>query len=150
MFLHVLKRLLDQAMPEAYAATWNQLLIHQFLTGLPTHVSKQLWAAGEIDDLDKLLERAKLLLTIEEQRKTAAAVEARIPAEVVVLLEQISALMEQVAALVKRCTATRPAMPCLCYCCHQSGHLQRKLSRSEAVLLVWSAWTPGKGVRVGK
>ena len=125
VFLHVLKRLLDQAMPEADAATRNQLLIHQFLTGLPTHVSRQLRAAGEIDDLDKLLERAKLLLTIEEPGKTAAAVEATIPAEVAVLQEQISALTEQVAALVTRRTAIQPAMPRLCYRCHQPGHLQR-------------------------
>ena len=49
VLLHVLKQLLEQAMPEADAATRKQLLIHQFLTRLPTHVSRQLWAAGEID-----------------------------------------------------------------------------------------------------
>ena len=39
VFLHVLKQLLEQAMPEADAATRKQLLTHQFLTGLPTHMS---------------------------------------------------------------------------------------------------------------
>ena len=112
-------------MPEADAATRKQLLIHQFLTGLPTHVSRQLWAAGEIDDLNKVLGRAKLLLTIEEQGKTTAAVDTTIPAEVEALKEQISALTEQVAALVARCTATRSAAAHLCYRCHQAGHLQR-------------------------
>ena len=92
VFLHVLKQLLEQVMPEADAATRKQLLIHQFLTGLPTHMSRQLWAAGEIDDLNKVLGRAKT-----------------IPAEVGALKEQISALTEQVAALVARCTATRSA-----------------------------------------
>ena len=62
VFLHVL----DQVMLEANAATWRQLLIHQFLTGLTTYVSRQLQAASEIDDLDKVLGRAKLLLIIEE------------------------------------------------------------------------------------
>ena len=68
-------------------------------------MSRQLRAAGEISDLDKLLERAKLLLTIEEQEKTAA-VHATVPSEVVALKEQVSAFMEQVAALVNRCAAT--------------------------------------------
>ena len=54
-------------------------------------MSRQLRAGGEINDLDKLLERAKLLLTIEEPGKTAAAVEATLPADIVVLQEQISA-----------------------------------------------------------
>ena len=40
VFLHVPKRLLDQAMPEANAGKQKQLLIHQFLTRLPTHVSR--------------------------------------------------------------------------------------------------------------
>ena len=42
VFLHVLKQLLEQVMPEADAATRKQLLIHHFLTGLPTHMSRQL------------------------------------------------------------------------------------------------------------
>ena len=124
MFLHVLQRLLDQAMPEADAATRKQLLLHQFLNGLPNYVSRQLRAAGEISDLDKPLEQAKLLLTIEEQEKTAA-IQATVPAEVVALKEQISALTEQVAALVTRRAATRPAAARLCHRCHQPGHLQR-------------------------
>ena len=51
VFAHELKRLMDQAMPDADAATCKQLLIHQFLTGIPDEVSKQLRAAGEIDNL---------------------------------------------------------------------------------------------------
>ena len=82
-------------------------------------------AAGEIDDLNKVLGRAKLLLTIEEQGKTTAAFDTTIPAEVGALKEQISALTEQVAALVAWCTATRSAAARLCYRCHQPGHLQR-------------------------
>ena len=66
VFLHELKRLLDQAMPEAEAATRTQLVLHQFISGLPIHVSKQVRAIGEVSDLDKVLERAQLLLTIEK------------------------------------------------------------------------------------
>ena len=40
VFSHELKKLIDQAMPTADAATRQQLLIHQFLTGMPTEVSK--------------------------------------------------------------------------------------------------------------
>ena len=39
VFLHELKRLLDQAMPEAEATTRTQLVLHQFITGLPVHVN---------------------------------------------------------------------------------------------------------------
>ena len=42
LFLHDLKRLLDQAMPDLLAAAREQLLLHQFLTRLPTGKSKQL------------------------------------------------------------------------------------------------------------
>ena len=71
-FVHNLKRLLHQAMPEADAATRKQLLIHQFLTGIPVEVSKQLRAAGEIDDLGRLIQRTKLLMTLDCSEKTAA------------------------------------------------------------------------------
>ena len=40
MFAHELKRLIDQAMPTADAAKHQQLLSHEFLSGLPTEVSK--------------------------------------------------------------------------------------------------------------
>ena len=39
LFLHDLKRLLDQAMPKLEASAREQLLLHQFLAGLPESVS---------------------------------------------------------------------------------------------------------------
>ena len=131
VFLHELKRLLDQAMPEAEAATRTQLVLHQFITGLPVHVSKQLRATGEVSDLDKVLERAQLLLTIEKQEKSAAIEAKEEPSEVEALREQISALTEQVSALVTRHPATRPNRPQLCYRCHQPGHLQQQCPKSR-------------------
>ena len=106
MFLHELKQLLDQAMPEAEAATRTQLVLHQFITGLPIHFSKQLRASNEVSNLDKVLERTQLLLTIEKQKKSAAIEAKEELSEVEALREQISALTEQVAALVTRCPAT--------------------------------------------
>jgi len=43
-FVHKLKRLIGQAMPEADAVIFQQMLIHQLLTGHPTEVSRQLQA----------------------------------------------------------------------------------------------------------
>ena len=119
VFLHELKQLSKKAMPDADAATRKQLLLHQFVSGLPAHIGKQLRATGEVNDLDRVLEQAKLLMTIEEPQK-AAAVQT---SEVQELREQVSALTEQVAALsvrrLKRPTAV------VCYKCQQPGHLQR-------------------------
>ena len=54
------------------ANTRKRLLTHQFLTGIPAEVSKQLRAVGKADDLDKLMQRAKLLMTLDCGEKTAA------------------------------------------------------------------------------
>ena len=102
-------------MPGAEAATRTQLVLHQFVTGLPAHVSKQLRVTGKVGDLDKVLERAQLLLTIEKQEKSAAIEAKEGPSEVEALKEQISALTEQVAALATRHSSTRSNRPPLCY-----------------------------------
>ena len=69
MFLHELKQLSKKVMPDAETATRNQLLLHQFISGLPAHIIKQLQATGEVRDLDRVLEQAKPLMTIEEPQK---------------------------------------------------------------------------------
>ena len=51
MFLHDLKQLLDQAMPKLDAGAKEQLIIHQFIAGLPGTISKQLQAAGDTTNL---------------------------------------------------------------------------------------------------
>ena len=94
VFSHELKRLIDQAMPTADAATRQQLLIHQFLSGLPTEVSKRLRAAGEVDDLEKLIQRAKLLMTIDAKEKP----EEKSVAAVQQPISQVEAITKQVAA----------------------------------------------------
>ena len=100
LFVHELKSLMEQAMPKAnvHVSKRQQLLIHQFLIGLPDAVSKQLWAMRDIDDLDKLIQHAKLQMTIDAQgsgkpEKKSAAVQQ--------LLSQMEALTKQVLALTE-------------------------------------------------
>ena len=72
MFVYELKRLLDHAMSEADVATRKQLLTYQFLTYIPVEFGEQLRAVGDTDDLDKLIQRAKLLMTLDCREITTA------------------------------------------------------------------------------
>ena len=54
-------------MPGLDAMAWSPLLLHQFMEGLPTIVSRQLRAAGDIKELDTALERARKLMTLRDQ-----------------------------------------------------------------------------------
>ena len=120
VFAHELKRLLEQALPTADASTSKQLLLHQFINGLPNSLSTQLRAACHINDLKTAMERAKLLMTLKEEPHKTAAVQST---EVAALKDQISVLTEQVAAL----TTKRNRQPgnVVCYRCRQPGHVQR-------------------------
>ena len=95
------------------------LLIHQFVSGLPVSISKQLRATDELNDLDAVTERAKLLMTIEEPQKIAA-IQTN---EFQDLKEQITLLTEQVAALSAK--PSRQPAAVVCYKCQRPGHLQR-------------------------
>ena len=67
VFIHALKHLLGQVMPDVEEGTRKHLLRHQFLAGLPAVVSKQLHATGEIDDLEKMVYRVKLLFILDHE-----------------------------------------------------------------------------------
>ena len=97
MYVHQLKQLLGQAMPDISADVKEQLLLHQFLTGLPQEVSKQLRATGATSTLAGAVERAKLLMTIDHHGETAA-ITTKQP-EFLQLQQQLTDLSEQVAAL---------------------------------------------------
>ena len=56
VFTYELKWLLDQALPTADASTSKQLLLHQFINGLPSSLSTQLRAGGHINDLKTAVE----------------------------------------------------------------------------------------------
>ena len=68
------------------------------------------------------MERAKLLMTLEQEQEASAAVQS---SEVTVLKDQIAHLTEQVAALTTSTRQNRKPASMLCYRCHQPGHLQR-------------------------
>eukprot|EP00731_Ephydatia_muelleri_P000732 Em0001g732a len=71
VFLHDIKQLLEQAMPGLDAKAKEQLLLHQFVAGLPPAISKPLRAAGNTTDLRSTVERAKLLNAQENKQQTA-------------------------------------------------------------------------------
>ena len=98
MCCYELKRLLRQAMPELSDDASKQLLIHQFLTGLPAPVSRQLRAIGNTTNLEQLVERAKVLMVVDGGDGKIAAVESE-DTEVSKLKTQIEELTVQVAAL---------------------------------------------------
>ena len=77
-------------MPTASEDTWKQLILHQFVSGLLANISKQLRATGEVNDMNAVMEQAKLLMMMEEPHKTAAFQTAKVQE----LKEQISLLTE--------------------------------------------------------
>ena len=83
-------------MPGVESTTKKQLLTHQFLAGLPPAVSRQLRAAGEAE-LEETVERACLLMALDDQEQTAAVTADN--TQLRQLEEQIAALTEQAAAL---------------------------------------------------
>ena len=55
------------------AKTSEQLLLHQFLMGLPSKVSKQLRATRATTILKTAVKRAKIIMTVEQHTPVAAA-----------------------------------------------------------------------------
>ena len=72
VFVHSLKTLLLQAMPDIDAAARDQLLLHRFLAGIPASVSQQLRATGVTNALTETVERTRLLITIDSQDRSVA------------------------------------------------------------------------------
>ena len=122
VFLHDLKRLLAQAMPNLESATRDQLLLHQFLAGLPTTISRQLRAVGEAKSLQAAVERARLLMAMDSQGQVAAVSSKPDPVEM--LTEQVTLLTEQVAALSTTSRSRREGVRC--FACNGIGHVRRE------------------------
>ena len=100
LYLHDRKRLLRQAMPELAENVSKPLLLHQFLSGLPGPVSRQLHATGDTKELEAVVQRAKVLMAVSDQQQTVAMI--TMPSEVNQLKTQVTLLTEQVAALTTR------------------------------------------------
>ena len=111
-------------MPDLDATTRDQLLLHQFVARLPQAVSRQLRATGEAKDLAATMERARLLISLDDQGQTATVREG--PSNVERLQEQIEKLTEQVAALSTSslCTADTDRGQRRCFYCNHVGHVQ--------------------------
>ena len=155
LYVHELKQLLNQAMPEITAPTAEQLLLHQFLTGLPQEVSKQLRATGATDTLKTALERAKILMTVEQHNPAnpVATAQPKPTTEFRQLQQQITELTAQVAALTTRQASPRtpPAVrenrPTRCFICNRVGHLQYNCPTRRDSRLCFTCGQQGHGWR---
>lgn len=125
VFVHDMKSLLDQAMPQLDAPARDQLLLHQFLEGIPDNISRQLRATGETKALADTVERARLLLAIDTQDQAAAVTNKSDDFDL--LREQIATLTEQVAALSTPPSSNeqRTLRSVRCFACNRMGHIQR-------------------------
>ena len=56
VYIHNLKVLIERAMPDIDATSCGQLLLHQFLAGIPGHVHQQLRAMSNTTDLQRVVE----------------------------------------------------------------------------------------------
>lgn len=129
VFVHDLKKLLEQAMPGLEKPARDILLLHQFLAGIPENVSRQLRATGETLTLDAAVTRVRLLMTIDDHGQSAAVSER--PSEVELLREQVALLTEQVATLSAAPRQTGDGQPRVrsrprCFSCNRIGHVQRE------------------------
>ena len=65
LYSHELKKLLGQVMAELTDDTVRrQLILHQFLSGIPEAISKQIRASGDVEDLPSIVERSRLLMKV--------------------------------------------------------------------------------------
>lgn len=120
VYVHTLKKYLTEAMSGIDGATKEKLLLHQLLAGLPPAISRQLRSTGEVDNLEAVMKRAKLLMTLEEKETKVAIVHPEVQA-VDELRQQMAALTDQVAALA----TTKQQHTIRCFNCQQMGHVQR-------------------------
>eukprot|EP00731_Ephydatia_muelleri_P009992 Em0005g578a len=116
VFIHDIKKMLEHAMPKIDGETWNKLLLHQLMAGLPSEINKQLRATGETKDLDETIRRARLLLSLEEQHAATATVSnesSELDLKLQSVSKQIETLTEQVSALVARNKKDKEEITCL-------------------------------------
>ena len=101
-------------------------------TLLPGTVSKQLRAAGDTTKLQTTFDRAKLLMSLEDEQTVATvstpAEKPRVSENRVMelLVEQVAALSKQVEALSTRPGNQQPdSRPVRCFNCGKPGHIRR-------------------------
>lgn len=97
-YLHYLKKLLGWAIPGLEKSALGQLLLHQFLPGLPDTISWQLRVIWETKKVETAVEWVWLVMTIEDHGHAATiSAEQQALGELVLQQEQVAALMEWVS-----------------------------------------------------
>ena len=144
VFSHDLRKLIVRAMPEIDSKARDQLLLHQFIAGLPLRVSRELRAAGETKELGVTLQRARLLLSLEDQHQLTESGplgsstkqpnerEQAMAASIDRLTQQVAALSEQVETSRRRggnnsrqAGRVESNTAIICFNCGRRGHIAR-------------------------
>ena len=89
-------------MPQLDTGAQDQLLLQQFLVGIPRDISKPIHAASDVKTLDQATERARPLIAVDSDGPSPVAAMSDVTAYSSQLQElqgQISELTEQVAML---------------------------------------------------
>jgi hypothetical protein len=109
--------LLGQPLPDLDGPAREKLLGHQFVTGLPSAVSRQLRTKDEAKTMQMAMERAQRSILFAEEGRVEAVVAHE--QDMQQLNNQITSLLEQVAALIP------PSMSIRCFICNQLGHMRQ-------------------------
>ena len=129
VYVHELKKHLDQAMPALDTGVRDQLLLHQFLAGIPCDISKPIRTASDVKTLDQATERARLLIAVDgDGPSPVAALSDSIAysSQLQELQGQISELTEQVAMLSTQRRSAPSKSSMWCHNCSGIGHMRRE------------------------
>lgn len=143
VFVYNLKALLERAMPGLAAEAREQLLLHQFLAGIPSSVSRQLRASGDTANLNNTIAKARLLMAVNDQQEVAAVGVAQ-KSEITQLQGKIEVLTQQVATLAAKQRDDPSAPVQRCYYCNQSGHVQHECPCRRPPAYTRRCWTCGQ------
>lgn len=64
VYVHALKKFLDQVILYLDKSAREQLLLHQFLAGIPSEVSKPIRAASDVKSLDQSTDQSRLMMAV--------------------------------------------------------------------------------------
>ena len=147
LYVHELKRLLEDAMPNLDADSQDRILFQQLLAGLPDDCSRALRAIPEIKTTADAVSRARLLMTVSQQSSvpTVASVNAgkdsqtaaidTLQGHVRHLTEQMSSLVDRLdglsVAAVARPQSSDGRSILRCFKCHRTGHISRNCRQQQ-------------------